>query len=104
MGGSGAAAGLLHPFSPRGKLLWRGEEAMIDALELVAAAEAAVGAFVAQQGLQSEVSSVNVSASADTAPATPSGAETFVWRQPLMRAAVSIKQVNLQSITLQLVG
>ncbi|GIM09231.1 hypothetical protein Vretimale_13112 [Volvox reticuliferus] len=40
-GGSGAAAGLLHPYNPRGKLLWRGEEAMAATLELVAAAAAA---------------------------------------------------------------
>ncbi|KAK9907526.1 hypothetical protein WJX75_005385 [Coccomyxa subellipsoidea] len=36
----GRAAGLLHPFSPKGKLLWRGEEAMGAALELLAVANA----------------------------------------------------------------
>lgn len=40
-GGSGAAAGLLHPFAPTGKVLWRAQEAMEAALELLAAAEAA---------------------------------------------------------------
>ncbi|GIL65442.1 hypothetical protein Vafri_19192 [Volvox africanus] len=49
-GGSGAAAGLLHPYNPRGKLLWRGEDAMAVALELVDAAEAAMVAVAAQPG------------------------------------------------------
>jgi glycine/D-amino acid oxidase-like deaminating enzyme len=40
-GASGAAAGTLHPFTPRGRLLWRGAEAFEDALALVAAAERA---------------------------------------------------------------
>ncbi|MEW5299269.1 MAG: hypothetical protein WDW36_002301 [Sanguina aurantia] len=41
-GGSGAAAGLLHPFSPKCKLLWQGGQAMSAALELIGAAEAAL--------------------------------------------------------------
>ncbi|GLI63662.1 hypothetical protein VaNZ11_006699 [Volvox africanus] len=49
-GGSGAAAGLLHPYNPRGKLLWRGEEAMAAAMELVDAAEAAMVAAAPQPG------------------------------------------------------
>ncbi|KAF6266139.1 hypothetical protein COO60DRAFT_644965 [Scenedesmus sp. NREL 46B-D3] len=40
-GGSGAAAGLLHPFSPKGKLLWKAHEAMASALQLLEAAEEA---------------------------------------------------------------
>jgi glycine/D-amino acid oxidase-like deaminating enzyme len=39
-GGSGAAAGLLHPFTAKGKLLWMGAEAFEEALRLVEAAEA----------------------------------------------------------------
>ncbi|GAB4818006.1 hypothetical protein N2152v2_005052 [Parachlorella kessleri] len=41
-GGSGAAAGLLHPYTTRGKVLWRGLEAFEAALELVQAAEGAL--------------------------------------------------------------
>ena len=41
-GGSGAAAGLLHPYNPRGKLLWHGLNAFEDALELVQVAEDSV--------------------------------------------------------------
>ncbi|KAK9814738.1 hypothetical protein WJX72_010698 [[Myrmecia] bisecta] len=70
-GGSGAAGGLLHPFSPSGKLLWRGEEAMADALQLVQAAEHAARA---DEGLD------------------PSA--QFVWRQPIMRPAATAKQVK----------
>lgn len=40
-GASGAAAGLLHPTSPRGKLMWRGDEAFLATRRLVDVAEAA---------------------------------------------------------------
>eukprot|EP00897_Mesotaenium_endlicherianum_P003262 jgi/Mesen1/2964/ME000176S01998 len=40
-GASGIAGGLLHPFSRKGKVLWKGEESWEAALELLAAAEAA---------------------------------------------------------------
>lgn len=40
-GGSGAAAGLLHPFTPTVKLMWRAEAAMREALHLLDVAEAA---------------------------------------------------------------
>lgn len=40
-GASGVAAGLLHPYTPRGKLIWRGVEGVDATLALVAAAEAA---------------------------------------------------------------
>lgn len=38
-GGTGAAAGLIHPFAPTGKPMWRGEEAFAEAEALVAVAE-----------------------------------------------------------------
>eukprot|EP00198_Chlamydomonas_reinhardtii_P010373 XP_001699710.1 FAD-dependent oxidoreductase [Chlamydomonas reinhardtii] len=74
-GGSGAAAGLLHPYSPRGKLLWRGREAMDEAMQLVAAAEAA-------------------HAFAEGCPPGPEPASSgpFVWRHGLLRPAASAKQ------------
>lgn len=40
-GGSGAAAGLLHPLNKNGKLLWRGEESVGEALQLLGVAEEA---------------------------------------------------------------
>ena len=40
-GASGTAAGLLHPFSPKGKLTWLGMEGFTSALRLIKAAEAA---------------------------------------------------------------
>lgn len=40
-GASGAAAGLLHPFSPKGKLTWLGLEGLSASLRLIKAAEAA---------------------------------------------------------------
>eukprot|EP00899_Mesostigma_viride_P006501 jgi/Mesvir1/15852/Mv03399-RA.1 len=43
-GASGVAGGLLHPFSPRGKLLWKGAEGFAAAMDLVAVAEEAVTA------------------------------------------------------------
>lgn len=38
-GASGVAAGLLHPYTPRGKIIWRGTEGVAATLELVRAAE-----------------------------------------------------------------
>lgn len=64
-GASGAAAGLLHPFSPRGRPLWEAGRALPAALALLDAAEAA-------------------------AP----GAPPFRWRQPLLRPAADEKQVR----------
>ena len=44
-GASGAAAGLLHPFTPRGKLLWGGLEGYRATLHLINVADTARGAF-----------------------------------------------------------
>ncbi|KAL0035211.1 hypothetical protein WJX79_006153 [Trebouxia sp. C0005] len=70
-GGSGAAGGLLHPFSPKGKLLWQGQQAFETALELIGLAEAG-----AQQLSQR----------------TGTTAEQFVWRQDILRPAADAKQ------------
>lgn len=40
-GASGVAGGLVHPYSPKGKLLWRGEECWREFLNLLNVAEAA---------------------------------------------------------------
>ena len=63
-GGSGAAAGLLHPYSPKGKVLWKGKEAYREAVALVREAEEA---------------------------GCPKGRQ-FVWRRGLLRAAKTKKQ------------
>jgi len=44
-GASGAAAGLLHPFTPRGKLLWGGLDGYHATLRLVQIADEARGAW-----------------------------------------------------------
>lgn len=67
-GASGAAAGLLHPFSPRGRPLWMAEAAMPAALRLLAAAQA-------------------------VAPG-----ERFVWDTQLLRPAADEKQVRVDDI------
>eukprot|EP00959_Pyramimonas_sp_CCMP1952_P369985 7748977-Pyramimonas_sp.AAC.1 len=43
-GASGIAAGLLHPFSPRGKTIWRGMDGYNATLRLLEVAENAQGA------------------------------------------------------------
>ncbi|EFJ51714.1 hypothetical protein VOLCADRAFT_87449 [Volvox carteri f. nagariensis] len=137
-GGSGAAAGLLHPYSPRAvtlhsadcvncfercrtttlpyhyalflsslpcpveKLLWRGEEAMAAALELVAAAEAAAMSadpvrHVEEQGVP-HVAGVTSRGAAAAAGAGRQRLqqrqmpERFVWHSGLVRPAASPKQ------------
>ena len=72
-GASGAAAGIVEPFTPRGRLLWRGEEAMAAALELAAAAE---------------------QAAARSGPQDPDEEERFVWRQELLRLAGKARTVG----------
>ncbi|CAM9390530.1 unnamed protein product, partial [Phaeothamnion confervicola] len=41
-GASSVAAGMLHPLTPRGRLIWKGEEGLASAMELIAAADAAL--------------------------------------------------------------
>ena len=49
-GASGVAAGLLHPYTPRGKIIWRGTEGVAATLELVEAAENAERVMEAATG------------------------------------------------------
>lgn len=48
-GASAVAAGLLHPYSPKGTDIWRGREALVAALELIRAVETHSGGRVCQQ-------------------------------------------------------
>lgn len=41
-GASGVSGGLLHPYSPKAKLLWRGSESWNECLNLLATAERAM--------------------------------------------------------------
>lgn len=72
------AMGHAPDLEPGAQLLWRGDEAVADALELVAAAEAAVAR-----------------AAADTGAGKGGEPQEFVWRQPLMRPAGNAQQVRM---------
>lgn len=47
-GASGASGGLLHPYSPKAKVLWRGAECWKECLKLLTVAESAVQARVSE--------------------------------------------------------
>jgi len=100
-GGSGAAAGLLHPYSPKGKPLWKGAEALQVALELIQAAQ--------QPTYSPEASLVSNQASdpeGDMGPQHAGGGEyehaegesstvpPFVWQHGVFRCAADGKQVS----------
>ena len=72
-GGSGAAAGLLHPYTPRGKVLWNGLEAFKDAVQLVDAAQDAVSSSSTEEEEKKK---------------------EFVWRHGLLRPARNPKQAR----------
>eukprot|EP00803_Ostreobium_quekettii_P003434 evm.model.scf_1024.1 EVM.evm.TU.scf_1024.1 scf_1024:6397-9038(+) len=69
-GASGASAGLLHPYSVKGKMMWRGREAMASAMRLVKAAEVAASRL------------------------TGDDAQVICWRNGLVRVAQTRKQVS----------
>ena len=110
-GGSGAAAGLLDPTTPKGKVadnsrlpstdnlcthcrpeppiapsssqvLWRGLEAFSDALALLEAAEAAAAAAAA------------AAKPASSSPAEPAIRQPFAWRHGMLRLARSAKHAR----------
>ncbi|KAL4528602.1 hypothetical protein Ndes2437A_g03161 [Nannochloris sp. 'desiccata'] len=75
-GGSGAAAGLLHPYTPRGKLLWQGLPAFQASLDLVNAAEEAHN--VLNNKFENKTRK----------------RKQFVWRHGLLRPARTAKQAK----------
>jgi len=75
-GGSGAAAGLLHPYTPRGKLLWQGLPAFQASLDLINAAEEATS--VLNNNLKNKIRKKR----------------QFVWRHGLLRPARTAKQAK----------
>ncbi|KAL4437088.1 hypothetical protein ABPG75_004227 [Micractinium tetrahymenae] len=86
-GGSGAAAGLLHPYTPRGKMLWQGLAAFQDALQLLEAAEAAV-----QEASSGPGSSDTPAGSLQTAAGPIRW--PLAWRHGMLRPARSAKQAR----------
>ncbi|KAL5839921.1 hypothetical protein ACOSQ4_012529 [Xanthoceras sorbifolium] len=79
-GASGVSGGLLHPYSPKVKLLWRGAECWKECLKLLNIAEAALG---------SKESNLEVGESDQTF------SEFVVRRRGILRPATNTKTLNL---------
>ncbi|KAF3452997.1 hypothetical protein FNV43_RR03430 [Rhamnella rubrinervis] len=75
-GASGVSGGLLHPYSPKAKLLWRGAECWNESLKLLSIAEAALG-------------------SKEIAQLDPEFQGLLVRRRGILRPAVSMKNLTL---------
>ncbi|KAF9588715.1 hypothetical protein IFM89_014591 [Coptis chinensis] len=73
-GASGVAGGLLHPYSPKAKLLWKGAECWEECLKLLNIAEAAV---------------------ASRKDFNHDGEEVIVWRRGILRPATTVKNVDI---------
>ena len=87
-GASGVAAGLLHPYTPRGKIIWRGTEGVAATLELVEAAENAERVMEAAARLErggDDVSRPTVS---------PRRGRAIARRAGVCRPARSLKQAR----------
>ncbi|OVA10405.1 FAD dependent oxidoreductase [Macleaya cordata] len=79
-GASGVSGGLLHPYSPKAKLLWRGAECWKESLYLLNIAEKAVGSKESIREAQ------NLDPYVD---------ELIVWRRGILRPATTMKNVNI---------
>lgn len=77
-GASGASGGLLHPYSPKAKVLWRGGECWKECLKLLTVAEGAVQA----KGLSLDASSFNFD-------------EPIVLRRGILRPATTEKNAEI---------
>ncbi|XP_048323536.2 uncharacterized protein LOC107427083 isoform X2 [Ziziphus jujuba] len=75
-GASGVSGGLLHPYSPKAKLLWRGAECWNESMKLLSVAEAAMGFK-------------------ETAQLDPEFQGLIVRRRGILRPAVSMKNLTL---------
>ncbi|KAH9296981.1 hypothetical protein KI387_028663, partial [Taxus chinensis] len=83
-GASGVSGGLLHPYSPKGKLLWNGRECWEEALKLLRVAEAAVSTE-SQKGENRSANKQQIVA------------EPIVWRRSLKTVHLATpKETNLQ--------
>ena len=83
-GASGVAAGLLHPYTPRGKIIWRGVEGVAATLRLVDAAEAAERALDAG----------HAHLPPDPTTATARRGRAIAWRKGTVRPARNAKQAR----------
>ena len=84
-GASGVAAGLLHPYTPRGKIIWRGVEGVAATLALVAAAEDA------ERRLDSGAAVLDDD---DGAGPHDRRGESIAWRRGTVRPAKNLKQAR----------
>ncbi|GLJ43028.1 hypothetical protein SUGI_0892990 [Cryptomeria japonica] len=78
---SGVSGGLLHPYSPKGKLLWNGKECWEEALKLLTVAEAAANTEL-QRAERSSANKQHIFA------------EPIVWRRGILRTVLDAKNIN----------
>ncbi|CAL9087318.1 unnamed protein product [Musa acuminata var. zebrina] len=87
-GASGASGGLLHPYSPKAKLLWRGSECWRECLDLLIIANRAVEARASSNAPQDSFCSFK---------------ERIVWKRGIIRPAsqknVDVLRENAQSFS-----
>ncbi|XP_010929113.2 uncharacterized protein [Elaeis guineensis] len=79
-GASGVSGGLLHPYSPKAKLLWGGAECWKECLELLAVAEKTMQAGTSNRIMQDS-------------SCTSDG--TMIWRRGILRPATSEKSMKI---------
>ncbi|MQL87874.1 hypothetical protein Taro_020425 [Colocasia esculenta] len=79
-GASGVAGGLIHPYSPKGKLLWRGAEFWRECLKLLSIAERAP-TVRARDGVSADL--------------LDSPNEQIVWRRGIVRPATTLKNAEI---------
>ncbi|KAK9098407.1 hypothetical protein Syun_025452 [Stephania yunnanensis] len=81
-GASGISGGLLHPYSPKAKLLWRGADCWRECLRLLNIAETTVASC------KSDTPSLDFKRDAN---------ETIVWRRGIFRPATTLKNADVLS-------
>ncbi|KAF8389176.1 hypothetical protein HHK36_025869 [Tetracentron sinense] len=79
-GASGVSGGLLHPYSPKAKLLWRGTECWKECLKLLSIAEGTVGSMEADRVARDLDQDFD---------------ELIVWRRGILRPATTLKNVDI---------
>ncbi|XP_073010077.1 uncharacterized protein [Typha latifolia] len=79
-GASGASGGLLHPYSPKAKLLWRGAECWKECLQLLTIAEQVTEATGPSRIIEDSTFNFD---------------KTIVWRRGILRPATSEKNAEI---------
>ena len=90
-GASGVAAGLLHPYTPRGKIIWRGVEGVAATLALVAAAEDAERRLDSGAAVLDDDDDVRDGGGTN---AHVRRGESIAWRRGTVRPAKNLKQAR----------